>query len=56
MPPLTTPVTAVLFMFMFFVVVMGVPLLILRLPHHRIPHLVKVGHTPRRRYELILPE
>ncbi len=30
MPPLTTPATAVLFMIAFFVVMMGVPLLILR--------------------------
>jgi len=30
MPPLTTPATAVLFMMAFFIVMMGVPLLILR--------------------------
>jgi hypothetical protein len=35
MPPLTTPATAVLFMIAFLVVMMGVPLLILRVAHHR---------------------
>jgi hypothetical protein len=56
MPPLTTPPAAVLFMFMFFVLMMGVPLMILRLAHHRIAHPIKGGHTAHRRYNLILPE
>ena len=56
MPPLTTPAAAVLFMFMFFIVMMGVPLFVLRLAHHRIPHAMKGGHTPHRRYNLILSE
>jgi hypothetical protein len=56
MPPLTTPATAVLFMIALFVVMMGVPLLIVRLGHHRLPHLVGVGHPPHRPHKLILPE
>lgn len=34
MPPLTTPATAVVFMIMFFVVMMGAPFLVLRRKHH----------------------
>ena len=34
MPPLTTPATAVVFMIMFFVVMMGVPFLVLHRKHH----------------------
>ena len=34
MPHLTTPETAVLFMVMFFVVMMGVPLFVLHRKHH----------------------
>lgn len=56
MPPLTTPAAAVLFMFMFFVVMMGVPLFILRLAHHRTSHVMEGSHTAHRRYNLILPE
>ncbi len=56
MPPLTTPATAVLFMIMFFAVMMGFPLLLLRLAHHRLPHFVEVMRTPQRRIRLILPE
>ena len=35
MPPLTTPATAVLFMIVFFTAMMGIPLLTLRLIHHK---------------------
>ena len=52
MPPLTTPATAVLFMMAFFIVMMGVPLLILRAGHHRSLHLV----GSHRSHKLILPE
>jgi hypothetical protein len=52
MPPLTTPATAVLFMIAFFVMMMGVPLLILRVAHHRSLHLLG-SHRP---HKLILPE
>jgi len=52
MPPLTTPATAILFMMAFFIVMMGVPLLILRAGHHRSLHLVG-SHRP---HKLILPE
>lgn len=52
MPPLTTPATAVLFMMAFFLVMMGVPLLILRVAHHRSLHVVG-SHRP---HNLILPE
>ena len=34
MPPLTTPATAVVFMVMFFVVMMGVPFFVLHRKHH----------------------
>jgi len=34
MPPLTTPATAILFMIGFFVVMMGIPLLVVRYEHH----------------------
>ena len=34
MPPLTTPATAVIFMITFFVVMMGVPFLVVRRKHH----------------------
>jgi hypothetical protein len=52
MPPLTTPATAILFMVAFFVVMMGVPLLILRVAHHRSLYLLG-SHRP---HKLILPE
>ena len=52
MPPLTTPATAILFMVTFFVVMMGAPLLILRVAHHRSLHLV----GSHRLHKLILPE
>jgi predicted transporter len=35
MPPLTTPATAILFMILFFLAMMGIPLLFLRLMRHR---------------------
>jgi hypothetical protein len=56
MPPLTTPVTAVLFMIMFFAVMMGIPLLALRRGHHRLPHLLGVGPRAHRPHKLILSE
>ena len=52
MPPLTTPATAVLFMIAFFVMMMGVPRLILRVAQHRSLHLV----GSHRLHNLILPE
>jgi hypothetical protein len=52
MPPLTTPATAILFIVVFFVVMMGAPLLILRVARHRSLHLVG-SHRP---HKLILPE
>jgi hypothetical protein len=52
MPPITTPATAVLFMIAFFVMMMGVPLLILRVAQHRSLHLV----GSHRLHKLILPE
>ena len=47
MPPLTTPATAILFMVAFFVVIMGAPLLILRVARHRSLHLVG-SHRPHK--------
>jgi hypothetical protein len=55
MPPLTTPAT-VLFMVIFFVVLMGLPLFVLRLAHHRPSHILGITHKPQERYKLILPE
>lgn len=54
MPPLTTPATAVLFMVVFFVVMMGIPFLILRFGHHQLPHPVGMGRRSHRPYTLIL--
>jgi hypothetical protein len=56
MPPLTTPAIAVLFMVTFFAAMMGLPLLVLRLAHHRPPHILGITHKPQERYKLILPE
>jgi hypothetical protein len=56
MPPLTTPTTAVLFMIIFFAVMMGIPLLALRLGHHRLPYLVGAGTRSHKPHKLILPE
>jgi hypothetical protein len=55
MPPLTTPATAILFMVTFFVATMGVPLLILRLGHHRSLHLLVVMPRSHRLHKLIFP-
>ena len=56
MPPLTTPVTAVLFMIAFFAVMMGVPLGALWVSHHHFPHFAAVRHGSHKPHELILPE
>jgi hypothetical protein len=52
MPPLSTPATAVLFMIVFFAVMMGIPLLALRLGHHRLLYLVGVGPRSHRPHTL----
>jgi hypothetical protein len=56
MPPLTTPVTAVLFMIGFFAVMMGLPLVAFWLSHHRFPRLVAMRHRSHKAHNLILAE